>query len=47
MMYKYGGLFMIALIAFIPILTTLVLMLVMNWPAKWCLLISFLLSINV
>lgn len=36
---------MIALIAFIPILTTLVLMLVLNWPAKWCLLISFLLSL--
>ena len=36
---------MIALIAFIPILTTLILMLALNWPAKWCLLISFILSL--
>ncbi len=31
---------MLAILAFIPILTTLVLMMVFNWPAKWCLLIS-------
>ena len=31
---------MLAILAFIPILTTLILMMVFNWPAKWCLLIS-------
>lgn len=35
---------MLALLAFIPILLTLVLMMVFNWKAKWCLLISWLLS---
>lgn len=32
---------MLALLAFIPIIITLVLMLVFNWPAKWSLLVSF------
>ena len=32
---------MLALLAFIPIVITLVLMLVFNWPAKWSLLVSF------
>lgn len=32
---------MLALIAFLPILATLVLMMVFNWPAKRCLLISW------
>ena len=31
---------MLAILAFIPILATLILMMVFNWPAKWCLLIS-------
>ncbi len=35
---------MLAIIAFLPILTTLVLMLAFNWPAKWCLLISWIMS---
>lgn len=35
---------MLALLAFIPILVTLILMMVFNWPAKWCLLISWILS---
>ncbi len=35
---------MLALIAFLPILTTLILMMVFNWPAKWSLLISFIMS---
>lgn len=33
-----------AFLAFIPIIVTLVLMLVLNWSAKWCLLISWLLA---
>ena len=33
---------MLALLAFIPILLTLVLMMVFNLPAKWCLLISWI-----
>lgn len=32
---------MLAILAFLPILTTLVLMMVFNWPAKWSLLISW------
>ena len=36
---------MLALLAFIPILITLVLMMVFNWKAKWCLLISWILSV--
>lgn len=35
---------MLAIIAFLPILVTLVLMMVFNWPAKWCLLISFVMA---
>ncbi|MBQ1934284.1 MAG: L-lactate permease, partial [Clostridia bacterium] len=35
---------MLALVAFLPILATLVLMTVFNWPAKWCLLISWIMS---
>ncbi|MBQ8293182.1 MAG: L-lactate permease [Bacilli bacterium] len=35
---------MLALLAFIPILLTLILMMVFNWPAKWCLLISWILA---
>ena len=35
---------MLALFAFLPILATLVLMMVFNWPAKWCLLISFIMA---
>ena len=35
---------MLALLAFLPILATLVLMMVFNWKAKWCLLISWLLA---
>ncbi len=35
---------MLALLAFIPILVTLVLMMVFNWKAKWCLLISWLMA---
>ncbi len=33
---------MLAILAFLPILATLILMMVFNWPAKWCLLISWL-----
>lgn len=36
---------MLALLAFIPILVTLILMLVFNWPAKWCLLISWVIAV--
>ncbi len=36
---------MLALIAFLPILATLVLMMVFNWPAKRCLLISWVLAL--
>ena len=36
---------MLALIAFVPILVTLVLMMVFNWPAKWSLLISLVLAL--
>lgn len=32
---------MLAILAFLPILATLILMMVFNWPAKWCLLISW------
>ena len=32
---------MLALIAFLPILTTLILMMVFNWPAKWSLMVSW------
>lgn len=35
---------MLALLAFLPILITLVLMTVFNWPAKWCLLISWVVA---
>lgn len=35
---------MLALIAFLPILATLILMMVFNWPAKWCLLISLVMA---
>jgi len=35
---------MLALAAFIPILVTLILMMVFNWKAKWCLLISWILA---
>ena len=35
---------MLAIVAFLPILATLVLMLAFNWPAKWCLLISWIMS---
>ena len=35
---------MLALLAFIPIVITLVLMLVFNWPAKWSLLVSFVVA---
>lgn len=35
---------MLALLAFIPILVTLLLMMIFNWPAKWCLLISWILA---
>jgi len=33
-----------AILAFIPILITLVLMMVFNWKAKWCLLISWIVA---
>ncbi len=36
---------MLALLAFIPILTTLVLMMVFNWPAKRCLLLSWIMAV--
>ena len=32
---------MLAILAFLPILATLILMLAFNWPAKWCLMISW------
>lgn len=35
---------MLAILAFIPILVTLVLMIVFNLPAKWCLLISWIMA---
>lgn len=35
---------MLAIIAFLPILVTLVLMMVFNWPAKWSLLVSFVMA---
>lgn len=35
---------MLALVAFLPILATLVLMMVFNWPAKRCLVISWLMA---
>lgn len=35
---------MLALLAFLPILTTLILMMVFNWPAKRCLLISWIMA---
>ena len=35
---------MLAICAFLPILATLILMMVFNWPAKWCLLISFVMA---
>ncbi len=36
---------MLALLAFLPILATLVLMMAFNWPAKRCLFISWILSV--
>lgn len=35
---------MLAVLAFLPILTTLILMMVFNWPAKRCLLISWIMA---
>ncbi|MBE5756370.1 MAG: L-lactate permease [Clostridiales bacterium] len=35
---------LLPILAFLPILITLVLMMVFNWPAKWCLLISWVLA---
>ena len=35
---------MLALLAFIPILVTLVLMMGFNWKAKWALLVSWLMA---
>ena len=35
---------MLAIVAFLPILATLILMLAFNWPAKWCLMISWAMS---
>lgn len=35
---------MLAIIAFLPILATLILILAFNWPAKWCLVISWAMS---
>ncbi len=35
---------MLALLAFVPILLTLVLMMAFNWPAKWSLLVSLVLA---
>ena len=35
---------MLALIAFLPILATLILMMVFNWPAKWSLLVSWVMG---
>ena len=36
---------MLAVLAFLPILTTLILMMVFNWPAKRCLLISWVMAV--
>ena len=36
---------MLAILAFIPILLTLVLMMVFNWPAKKCLILSWILAV--
>lgn len=36
---------MLALLAFLPILATLILMTACNWPAKWCLLISLIMAL--
>ena len=36
---------MIAILAFLPILTTLVLMMAFNWPARRCLLISWIIAL--
>lgn len=36
---------MLALLAFVPILLTLVLMMFFNWPAKWSLLVSLVLAV--
>ena len=36
---------MLALLAFLPILATLVLMMAFNWPAKRCLLVSWILAV--
>lgn len=36
---------MLAILAFLPILTTLILMMVFNWPAKRCLLISWVMAV--
>ncbi len=36
---------MFAIVAFLPILTTLILMMVFNWPAKRCLMISWLMAL--
>ena len=36
---------MLALFAFLPILATLILMMVFNWPAKRCLLLSWALAL--
>ena len=38
---------MLALIAFLPILATLVLMMVFNWPAKRCLMISWAMAFAI
>ena len=38
---------MLALIAFLPILATLVLMMVFNWPAKRCLMISWAMAFGI
>ncbi len=35
---------MLAILAFLPILATLVLMMVFNWPAKWSLLVSMIMA---
>lgn len=35
---------MLALIAFLPILATLILMMVFNWPAKWSLMVSWVMA---
>jgi lactate permease len=41
---EFTEVLMLALIAFLPILATLILMMVFNWPAKWCLLISLVMA---